>query len=78
MKLSPGSSGPGGGRVGAVVLSRFVRPGTVSAVPYNHYSLLRTVEALFSLPYLGYAAESDLRAFGPDVFSAGAPPAPAR
>jgi phospholipase C len=73
-KQSPGFSGPGGGRIGAVVLSRFVRPGTVSAVPYNHYSLLRTVEALFSLPFLGYAAEPDLRAFGPDVFSAAAPP----
>ena len=77
-RLSPGFSGPGGGRIGAVVLSRFVRAGTVSAVPYNHYSLLRTVETLFSLPLLGYAAEPDLKAFGPDVFSAGAPPPRAR
>jgi len=50
----------------------------VSAVPYNHYSLLRTVEAVFSLPPLGYAAEPDLARFGPDVFSAAAPPPPAR
>jgi hypothetical protein len=52
----------------------------VSAVPYNHYSLLRTVEAIFSLPPLGYAAEPGLKPFGPEVFSAfdaGAPPAPA-
>jgi hypothetical protein len=68
--FSPGISGPGGGRVGAVVLSRFVKPGTVSDVPYNHYALLRTVEAIFSLPPLGYAAEPDLARFGPDVFSA--------
>ena len=74
-RFQPGFSGPGGGRVGAIVLSKFVKPGTVSAVPYNHYSLLRTVEAIFGLPYLGYAAEKDLRAFGADVFSA-APPAP--
>jgi hypothetical protein len=53
------------------VLSRFVKAGTVSAVPYNHYSLLRTVAVIFSLPPLGYAAE-------PDVFSAAAPPPPAR
>jgi len=33
------------------------------------------VEAIFALPYLGYAAEEDLRLFGRDVFSA-APPAP--
>ena len=74
-RFQPGFSGPGGGRVGAIVLSKFVKPGMVSAVPYNHYSLLRTVEAIFALPYLGYAAEEDLRLFGRDVFSA-APPAP--
>ena len=74
-RFQPGFSGPGGGRVGAVVLSKFVQPGTVSAVPYNHYSLLRTVEALFGLPYRGYAAEKGLQMFGADVFSA-APPAP--
>ncbi len=73
-RFPPGFSGPGGGRVGAVVLSKFVKPGTVSDVPYNHYSLLRTVEAIFGLPYLGYAAEKDLRVFGPDVFSAAPPP----
>ncbi|MBV8877735.1 MAG: phosphoesterase [Gammaproteobacteria bacterium] len=69
-RFAPGFSGPGGGRVGAVVLSRFVKPGTVSALPYNHYALLRTVEAIFGLAYLGYAAEQDLRVFGADVFSA--------
>jgi hypothetical protein len=74
-RFQPGFSGPGGGRVGAIVLSKFVRPGTVSAVPYNHYSLLRTIEAIFALAYLGYAAEPELRIFGRDVFSA-APPAP--
>jgi len=74
-RFPPGFSGPGGGRVGAIVLSKFVKPGTVSAVPYNHYSLLRTVEALFGLPYLGYAAEKGLQVFGADVFSA-TPPAP--
>jgi hypothetical protein len=60
------------------VLSRFVQPGTVSEQPYNHYALLRTVEALFGLPYLGYAAEPDLKPFGADVFSAAAPHPPAQ
>jgi len=72
-KYRPGFGGPGGGRVGAVVLSPFVKGGSVSEVPYNHYALLRTVEAIFGLPYLGYAAEADLRAFGTDVFTAVAP-----
>jgi phosphatidylinositol-3-phosphatase len=74
----PGLSGPGGGRVGALVLSRFVAPGTVSDQPYNHYALLRTVEEIFSLPQLGYAAGTDLKAFGADVFSAAAPHPPAQ
>jgi hypothetical protein len=74
----PGISGPGGGRIGAVVLSPYVRPGTVSQQPYNHYSLLRTIEGIFELPPVGYAASADLKAFGADVFSAGARPPPAR
>jgi len=72
-RFRPGFNGPGGGRVGAIVLSKYVKPGTVSAVPYNHFSLLRTVEAIFALPFLGYAAEPELRVFGPDVFSAASP-----
>jgi phosphatidylinositol-3-phosphatase len=65
----PGFQGPGGGRIGAVLLSPYIRPGTVSSVPYNHYSLLRSVEDIFDLGHLGYAAEPGLRAFGPDVFT---------
>ena len=53
-----------------MVLSRVVMPGTISTTPYNPYALLRTVEAIFGLPYLGYAADHGLRAFGADVFSA--------
>ncbi len=64
----PGRTGPGGGRTGAVLLSPLIRPGTVSTVPYNHYSLLRTIEDIFGLPYLGDAATPQLRSFGPDVF----------
>jgi len=67
---NPGVNGPGGGRVGAVVLSPFVSPGTQSDVPYNHYSLLRTIEDLFGLDHLGYAGQKGLAAFGADVFRA--------
>lgn len=65
----PGVFGHGGGRIGAVVLSPFVKPGTVSDVPYNHYSLLRSIESWFGLPYLGYAGQHGLHAFGSDVFN---------
>ncbi len=66
----PGITGPGGGRVGAVVLGRSVKPGTTTAVPYNHYALLASIEDLFALPHLGYAATVPNR-FGGDVYTAG-------
>jgi phospholipase C len=68
----PGFKGPGGGRIGAVVLSPFVKPGSVTAKPYNHYSLLRTVEMIFGLAPLGYAGAPHLQVFGPDVFTGAA------
>jgi hypothetical protein len=37
----------GGGDAGAVVISPFVTPGTVSNSYYNHYALLRTLEDVF-------------------------------
>jgi hypothetical protein len=65
----PGRFGPGGGRVGAVLLSPFIAPGTVSATPYNHYSLLRSVEDYFNLTHLGLANAPQLQTFGTDVFT---------
>lgn len=59
-RFPPGLIGPGGGRIGAVVLSPFIEPGTSSDVPCNHYSLLATVEAIFGLTPLGYAADRAL------------------
>lgn len=67
---SPGAGGPGGGRTGTVLLSPFIRPGTVSDVPYNHYSMLRSVEDIFGLPHLGYAGQKGLVPFGEDVYTA--------
>jgi phosphatidylinositol-3-phosphatase len=72
---TPNNGGPtmgqGGGRIGAVVLSPFVRAGSVNQTPYNHFSLLRSVEDLFGLSHLGFSARPDLRAFGSDVFDPG-------
>ena len=66
----PGQFGPGGGQIGAVLLSPFIKPGTTSTVSYNHYSLLRTLEDIFGLKHLGYASTDSLQPFGPDVFTA--------
>jgi phosphatidylinositol-3-phosphatase len=66
---APGRFGPGGGRIGAVLLSPFIAPDTLSSTPYNHYSLLRTVEEFFGLPHLGYAGAPRLQTFGNDVFT---------
>lgn len=65
----PGISGTGGGRVGAVLLSPFIAPGTVSVTSYNHYSLLASMEDFFGLPRLGYAATTTAT-FGRDIFGA--------
>jgi hypothetical protein len=65
----PGVVGPGGGRIGAVLVSPFIRPGTVSKVPYNHYALLRSIEDFFGLDHLGYAGQDGLKTFGTDIFN---------
>lgn len=79
---------PGGGITGSVVISRFVRPGSISDQPYNHYSWLRSMEDLFDIRHggtdghghLGYAAADGLRPFGADVYNnpsgRALPPAP--
>lgn len=63
----PGITGLGGGKTGAVLLSPFIIPGTVSITDYNHFSMLKTLEDIFGLPYLGYAGQTALASFGPDV-----------
>ena len=65
----PGIAGPGGGRIGAVLISPFIEPGTVSATPYDHYSSLASFESLLGLGRLAYAADVPAT-FGADVFTA--------
>jgi Phosphoesterase family len=69
----------GGGDTGSVLISPYIRPGSVSTVYYNHYSWLRTIEDLFDVGrvspgldhegHIGYAAQPGLAPFGPDVFT---------
>jgi hypothetical protein len=70
LPASSSALGPeGGGQVGALLLSPFIKQG-VSQEPYNHFSLLRTIEDLFGLPHLGYAGLSKVSSFEPSIFSA--------
>jgi hypothetical protein len=69
----------GGGDTGSVLISPYIRPGSVSTGFYNHYSWLRTIEDLFKvrfasrgldgLGHIGYAAQRGLAPFGRDVFN---------
>jgi phosphatidylinositol-3-phosphatase len=64
-----GLPGDGGGRVGAVVVSPCIAPGTVSLAAYNHYSLLRWVEDNFGLAHLANAAPAAVGTFGADILN---------
>jgi hypothetical protein len=61
--------GPGGGRVGAVLVSPCIKRGTVVRTPYNHHSMLRSIEDNFRLPHLGYAGQPGLEPFGAKVLN---------
>jgi phosphatidylinositol-3-phosphatase len=63
------TQGNGGGRTGAVLISPYIKAGSVNNTPYNHYSLLRSAEDLFGLAHLGYAANTGLKPFEDDVFN---------
>jgi hypothetical protein len=67
--IDPGRSGPGGGDVGAVLLSPCIAPGTVSQTAYNHYTMLRSIEDMFGLSHLGYAQLPGEATFGSDIFT---------
>jgi phosphatidylinositol-3-phosphatase len=72
----PGETGPGGGDVGAVLLSPCITPGTVSQTPYNHYTMLGSVEKIFGLSYLGYAGLPHSTYFGTDIYKRQCGPSP--
>ncbi len=69
------STGPvkasgGGGRVGLLLISPFVKAGSVDESSYfNHFSLLRSIEELFGLQALGYAGNPALSGFESTVYN---------
>jgi hypothetical protein len=63
-RRDPGIEGSAGGRVGAIVLSKWVKSGSINGNKYNHYSLLRSIEKIFhTKEYLGLANSDDLVTF---------------
>jgi hypothetical protein len=74
---APADLEAGGGRVGALLLSPFVTPGGTVGAPYDPFSLLASIDGLFGLDPLGYAAETKLKPFGAKVFGAWSPAADA-
>jgi hypothetical protein len=65
----PGLNGPGGGKVGALIISSRTKPNSTSLVAYNHYSLLCSMEDTFGLTHLGFAGAPGLACFGKDVYN---------
>jgi hypothetical protein len=62
-----GGTNPGGGVVGAVLLSRYIKAGTSTQTAYNHYSMLGSVEDLFGLGRIAYS--QGVNTFGSDVYT---------
>lgn len=60
----------GGGRVGLLLLSPYVEPGTTSETYFNHFSLLATIEELLELERIGYGAEPAITGFDESIFNA--------
>ena len=62
---------PGGGQVGLLMISPYVQPGKQDTIDvYNHFSLLASIEDLFGLSPLGYAADPQVPTFTPSLFQA--------
>jgi phosphatidylinositol-3-phosphatase len=61
----------GGGQVGLLLLSPFVKGGGLVQDTYNHFSLLATIEQAFGLSRLGYAGLSEVKPLSPSLFSGG-------
>ena len=54
----------GGDRTGAILIAPFIKPGTISYTPFNHFSLLKSLEDGFDVEeYLGYAGQPGLLGF---------------
>ena len=59
----------GGGKVGLLIISPLVLAGSVEEGEYaNHFSLLKTLESMFGVEPLGYAAAEAVPTLSPELF----------
>jgi hypothetical protein len=52
---------PGGGHIPTIVITNHGPRGVTDPTPYDHYSLLRTIEDAFGLPHLRHAGDDAVR-----------------
>jgi hypothetical protein len=65
------STARGGGQVGLLLISQYVKPDSLDSVDsFNHFSLLKSIEDLFGLKHLGYATDPALPVFDAAIFNA--------
>ncbi len=68
--LPPNASGlpRGGGTVGALLISPYLKGGVIDQERFNDFSLLRTIEDLFGVEHLGYAGLATMKDFEASMF----------
>ena len=74
--LGQGQTNPtgGGGQVGMMLISPWVKAGTIDAIDYyNHFSLLASIEDIFDLKHLGYAGLTGLPVLDSSTFDGKGP-----
>ena len=49
-----------GGRVATILISPLAKAGFEDKTPYTHYSLLKTIETAWGMPFLGHAADPQM------------------
>jgi phosphatidylinositol-3-phosphatase len=60
----------GGGKVGLLLISPYIKPNTVNQTGYyNHFSLFASIEDLFNAGHIGYANLADLTVFDKSVYT---------
>ncbi len=57
--------------MGLLLISHYVKPNSLDSTDYyNHYSLLSSIESLFSLTPLGFASDPGLPVFDQVIYNA--------
>ena len=56
--------------MGLLLISKYVKPNSVDVIDsFDHFSLLASIEQLFTLKTLGYAHDSSLPTFQTSVYN---------